>query len=137
MTFVQTIKQAFTTATPSTQPVDITPSQFILSDEEFLSFKEVFKARAHAKQIAATDILLYNIVRGKKMDRGFTPVTNPNKLAGGENAYKGMRRLFESKNGLHWALDGFSRGKSPSGTAKAYNLTPEQCAKIVAVLKEG
>ena len=74
-------------------------------------------------------------MRGRELTRGFTPVTNPKKLAGGENAYGGNRRFIESKRELKWSLEGFSKGQGPNAYVKYYNLTPEQCARIVEALK--
>lgn len=134
MNIIQTIKQAI-------NPNAIVPSEnansssFILSKEEFTAFQEAFKTRANLKQTSAADILLYNIVRDKDLHRGFTPVTNPKKLAGGESAYNGDRRFIESKREIRWATEGFSKGHLPGAIVKYYNLTPEQCAKIVEALK--
>lgn len=49
--------------------------------EQFIAFRDTFKRSAHNKAISAADLLLYNIVRGVEMDRGFTPITNTQKLA--------------------------------------------------------
>jgi hypothetical protein len=135
MTFIQTIKQAFTQPTPPAETTSAESSQFISSRQEFEFFKQAFKEKARNKQITAEDILLYNIIRGKDLDRGFTPVTNPTKLANGEDAYSGMRRLVESKRNLRWTLESFSRGSAPGASAIQYGLTREICTKIVTLLK--
>lgn len=55
----------------------------ILSKEQFLQFQTAFRARANAKNISASDIVLYNVVRGKDKKHGFSPITNATKLANG------------------------------------------------------
>lgn len=134
MNVIQTIKQAFTPATPTAIVSSAEPSPFICSKEAFLFIQQAFKEKARNKQITAEDILLYNIVRGKDMDRGFTPVTNPNKLANGEGVYKGERRLYESRAHLKWILESFIRS-TPGPFVIQYELTREVCTKIVNVLK--
>jgi hypothetical protein len=129
---IQAIASAFK---PTQAPAIAESTRFILSKEEFLSFQTLFKARAQAKQTRSTDILLYNIIRGKDLHRGFTLVTNPKKLAGGENAYSGDRRFMESKRILRWSTEGFSKGQLPGASAQYYNLTPQQCASILEALK--
>lgn len=138
MTFIQTIKRALTKTTkptPDAAAPSADQSPFIASKEEFLFIQKAFKEKAHAKQITAEDIILYNIIRGKTVDRGFTPITNAKKLEGGEQAYHGMRKLFESKNTLRWMIDGYSRGSAPGSFAVTYGLTRETCVKILNVLK--
>lgn len=135
MTFIQTIKQVFTKPTP----VEIAQGQQftnVLSRDDFLCARDAFKEKASAKQITAVDILLYNILRGKKMDRGFTTVTNPNKLANGEGRYHGNRRLYESEHYLRAILARFVRGETPHPFIVHYELTPETCARIITKLDE-
>lgn len=135
MTFIQTIKQTFTKTTPHAGTPSAESSQFITSKEEFLFIQKAFKEKARTKQITSTDILLYNIIRGKNVDRGFTPITNPKKLEGGEKAYNGMRKLFECKQNLRWTIASFSTGSTPGPFAVTYGLTRETCVKILNVLK--
>lgn len=132
---IQTITKAFTQSTTIAETPSVESPPFIGSKQEFQFFQQAFKEKARNKQTTADDILLYNIVRGKNVDRGFTPVTNTKKLAGGEDAYKGMRRLTESKRHLRWVLEVFIKGAAPGPLAIQYGLTREMCTKIVAVLK--
>ena len=132
MTFIQTITKAFTQPTP---PAEATSSQFIASKEEFTFILHAFKEKARIKNITALDILLYNIIRGKDPERGFTPITNQRKLSGGEDAYKGKRRFIESKRSLRWILESFVKGAAPGPLAIQYGLTRETCSKILEVLK--
>lgn len=63
----------------------------ILKDQ----FSQQFKKLAHSKSITPIDIVLYNIVRGYPMDRGFSPIKNVNKLANGQKSAANLakRRL--------------------------------------------
>ena len=132
MTFTQTITNAFT---QPTTPAEATSSQFVASKEEFLFIQQAFKEKARIKNITAVDILLYNVIRGKDLERGFTPITNPTKLSGGEDAYGGKRKFIESKRSLRWILESFVRGAAPGPLAVQYGLTRETCAKIIEILK--
>jgi hypothetical protein len=54
---------------------------FIIQDkEQFKKIQACFKELSRSKQATAADHVFYNIVRGKPIDRGFTPITNENKL---------------------------------------------------------
>lgn len=55
----------------------------LLTKEQFIIFRDAFKARARAKSITAADLLIYNVIRGHAANRGFTPVTNKTKLLNG------------------------------------------------------
>lgn len=55
----------------------------ILTTEQFKIFQAKFKELARNKNITSPDILLYNIVRGYPTDRGFSAITNHNKLHNG------------------------------------------------------
>lgn len=54
-----------------------------LTKEQFIAFRDAFKSLAHSKQLTSRDIILYNVIRGLPVDRGFTPITNQNKLRNG------------------------------------------------------
>lgn len=56
----------------------------LLTKEQFIVFRDAFKARARAKSITAADLLIYNIIRGHEANRGFTPITNKIKLINGQ-----------------------------------------------------
>jgi hypothetical protein len=57
--------------------------QFFLSKEAYLKFKAAWADLAQKKKVTSTDILFYNIIRGKKFRRGFTPITKATKLSNG------------------------------------------------------
>lgn len=56
---------------------------YILSKDQFIVFQTAFKRLAQAKEITAEDMVLYNILRNKPIDHGFTPITNKTKLFNG------------------------------------------------------
>lgn len=58
-------------------------TQFWASKEAYLAFKKQWAKLAQEKKISSRDILFYNIVRGKKMRNGFTPITKEVKLNNG------------------------------------------------------
>ena len=55
-----------------------------LSQEQFIAFRDAFRTLARNKSVTSADMLLYNIVRGKPADYGFTPITNKIKLSNGQ-----------------------------------------------------
>lgn len=57
----------------------------VLNKEQYLNFRTAFKALAADKHVTAIDIVLYNIIRGYSVDRGFTPITNHIKLIKGQH----------------------------------------------------
>lgn len=64
-------------------PSVVVDGDFILSKDQFLTFQTAFKRLAQAKEVTASDMMLYNIVRGKPINNGFTPITNTTKLFNG------------------------------------------------------
>jgi hypothetical protein len=86
-----------------------TKNHLFTTKEEYLNFKTAWSKLAKEKKITTTMILFYNVVRGKKFKRGFTPVTNQNKLSNGakpdqafNEALWTVRRLAQGLN--KWVL---------------------------------
>lgn len=50
------------------------------SKEQFEFFQTQFRAKSHAKATTAADHIIYNLMRGKPLHTGFTPITNAGKL---------------------------------------------------------
>lgn len=131
MNIFQQIKQVLTPSAQSVSADDT--SNFVSSKEEFEQFRTIFKHKAQNKQIKAIDILLYNIMRGVDLERGFTPITNQRKLDNGEKAYHGQRSLFESRHSLKWHVGRFERTQQDT-YIESYKLTPKTCANIIKLL---
>lgn len=96
-----------------------------LSREQFIAFRDAFRALANSRQLTATDELVYNLIRGLPADRGFSPVTNPTKLANGARA----------DFGFYWTsyyLKSMLRYSAPK-MMERYKLTADQ---ITALSKE-
>ena len=135
---IQTIASAF----KPTQP-NVELNTFVLSKEEFLQFREAFKAKAKAKTITSADILLYNLVRNKDPKNGFTPITSQVKLNNGMYEWMGYTHArFE----LDWKLSEprFNHKQveyTSSVDARRYReswgeaLTPEFWQQIKDILK--
>lgn len=66
-----------------------TNTTFILSKEQYQLFNEKFIEAANAKSLTSANMILNNILRNKDARRGFTPITNSNKLNHGANAWQG------------------------------------------------
>ena len=54
---------------------------YILTDkQQYKQYRQAFRQLARAKLITAEDHILYNLVRGKDLKFGFTPITREAKL---------------------------------------------------------
>ena len=105
---------------------------FIFNKDEFQKLQAAFKNKAHEKAVSASDMILYNIIRGKDPICGFTPITHAGKLAGGMSAWQAYHT---AKTDLKWSLTPSKyreeRGKSIWGV----DITEEQRDKILDLLK--
>lgn len=77
-----------------------TESSFILSRESFLKAKEAFKKAAQERRITAAHILVWHLIQGKDIQTGFTGITNPNKLANGQDPWAAFDDAFWSARHL-------------------------------------
>ena len=70
---------------------------FIITKEQYLAAKAAWKLN---KTPTAAELLTYNLLRGFPLDRGFTPVTKPIKLANGHGKWSGynMALHYASRN---------------------------------------
>ncbi len=60
------------------------PSNLFDSKEKYLAFKQKWSELAAKKQLSATMMVFYNVVRGLSLELGFTPITNTVKLENGQ-----------------------------------------------------
>ena len=63
----------------------------ILSPSQFATYRATFKQRASDKTLSPIDMLIYNMIRGLPLSRGFTAITNPNKLANGADPWAAFK----------------------------------------------
>lgn len=94
-----------------------------ISRTQIRDFVIAFRKRATLGNISSLDILVYNLVRGLPADRGFSPVTNSNKLANGHRANDGFNNaVSQFKFRTTW------RDEHRAALAKQYHdiLTSEQ-----------
>lgn len=73
--------------------------------EQYLAFRNKWAELAQAKKLTAADMMFYNIVRGKDLQHGFTPITRPSKFTGigkfnngAVNAYFHISHLWTSSD---------------------------------------
>lgn len=66
-------------------------SNFIISKQQYLKIKNSFKQHALQKRITTADLIFYNYLRCKQLNHGFTPISNPRKLAAGMHKWLGLR----------------------------------------------
>ena len=63
---------------------------YIYTKEQFLQFNERFVQAANNKNISASDMILFNILRNKDSRCGFSPITNQRKLGSGTKEWQGF-----------------------------------------------
>jgi hypothetical protein len=77
--------------------IQIETTALFASKEAFLAFRAAWKAQAHLRQpLSAESHLLYLLLSGKEVCRGFSPITNTNRLqyqAGG-NPFATLKELM-------------------------------------------
>lgn len=73
--------------------------KFFTDKEHYLSFKKAWAKASQAGKTTAAHHILYNLLRGYDISRGFTPITNRNKLENG--AYINHGLYFASHNLRH------------------------------------
>ena len=67
---------------------------YIIQDkQQFKQYQQDFRALSSSKEATAEDHILYNLIRGKDLKRGFTPITNERKL--NADYYRHEWRTFE------------------------------------------
>jgi hypothetical protein len=102
-----------------------------LSKHEFLQFQSAFKARATSGKNQAADMLVYNIIRGKDPKRGFTAITNTNKLNNGAGEWFGFTQA--KYNALLYIMS--PKKRELFKDKYTVEFTDEQFAVFQAILK--
>jgi len=80
---------------------------YIITKSQYLETKRIWKSKsAHS----STELLIYNLLRGFPPERGFTPITNANKLANGSVPMSALNnnrflvhRSLAAPTANHWA----------------------------------
>lgn len=72
-----------------------THTSFILSFDERRRLEAAWLARLRQDGLEPTAFVLYALLRGKEPLRGFSPVTNPTKLANGQTPYQSYARALQ------------------------------------------
>jgi len=72
-----------------------THTPFILSFDERRQLEAAWRARLHQGDLEPTAFALYALLRGKAPLRGFSPVSNPAKLANGYTPYQSCARALQ------------------------------------------
>lgn len=93
-------------------------------------FREAFRALARERKLTSMDMIAYNIMRGHPADRGFSPITNTNKLANGTSTWYGLQF---AKNGLVWKLE--DRSKQAFIDRFKPSITDDNLTKLRAGVK--
>lgn len=81
---------------------------YIIQDKEtFKNIQVIFRQGAHARNVSSAEHLFYNIIRGKPVTHGFTPVTNTNKLKHGMYPDHGYN---QARNEFRWHIQYVNKG---------------------------
>ena len=108
---------------------------FIIQDkQQFKKIQARFKELSRSKQATAVDHVFYNIVRGKPLDRGFTPITNENKLRSSYNN-RPLWAFEQAKSAVNFGATPSKYHVSHLREVFGEFITEEQWAKIVEVSK--
>jgi hypothetical protein len=107
----------------------ITFPSYLLTREQFQAFRTYFRTRAKDRRLSPTDILTYNMIRGLPLDRGFSPVTSPIKIANGAQPWMSFE---QAKATLRWSIKRY-----PADFKKTFGdiITDEQVATLTALLQ--
>jgi len=91
---------------------------------EFLVIKDCFKKAEHCR---AFHYLIYNVIRGADMSKGFTPVTSQNKLDNGLTANHAL--ISAKRAALYWLC-------RPDALQKIFGptLTEDHCKEISRII---
>lgn len=106
----------------------ITSPSYILSRDQYQAYHAFYKAKAINRQLTPADILIHNMVRGLPLDRGFTPITNPIKLANGAQP---LLAFDQAKASMRWIL---KRQRPDFKKIFSDNITDEQVETFAAML---
>lgn len=107
---------------------------YTLSKPEFIRFQSAFRKLASNKSIDSGDIVLYNLIRGCAIDRGFSPVTNPNKL---NNGWAAQQSFSYAKSYAKGRLTSRNSRWNPTDYIKirfGIELTDEQLTELAGKL---
>jgi len=73
--------------------MNYTPS-FFLTRQERQQFESAWRVQVAQRELRAPSFLLQALLRGRDPLRGFSPVTNANKLGNGQHAWQGYREAL-------------------------------------------
>lgn len=79
---------------PKIYKIENAKELFFQSKEEYLALRTIWKAAAHAKSLTAQDMAAYALLRGRDLRRGFTTISNKNKLANGQMAHNKLEQAY-------------------------------------------
>lgn len=108
----------------------MTTTTYILSKEQYQLFNEKFIEAANAKSLTSAHMILNNILRNKDARRGFTPITNTNKLNHGAAAWQGyLEARSHLISDLRWSRKALKEKFS-------LDVTDELADEIIRIVKE-
>ena len=109
----------------------------VITVEQFYIFQKAFKALAHKRALTAQDMLIYNILRGHDITRGFDALINPTKISNGlypRHMIRSAVTLLVYK--FAWKPENFSDVDDRYGNFFTANLTDSETTALKsAVLK--
>lgn len=100
----------------------------LITQEQFIKFRDAFKTLARDKKITAEDIVLYNVVRSFPVNRGFAHITNQIKLNNGQRRNQG---IYNALGGIKFELR-----RNPDKVITRFDnfVTVDDVEKIMKVL---
>lgn len=81
--------------------------QHVLTKDQYESFITAWKRAATRRNLRAADFVIFNWVKGRALDTGFTPITNQIKLDNGMYLYDGfdLAKIRANQIKRYWSDD--------------------------------
>jgi len=107
--------------------------KFFATKEDYLAFRAAWAKASQQGRLFASHHLMYNLIRGKNPERGFTPITKFTKLTNGHTV---NGALVDAAWSLRMSIQDAQNGKEPywlsmfDGTLTMEQLATLECPKI-------
>ena len=115
----------------------MTNNNLFKTKEQYLQFRKAFARAAQAGTLRAEHFIFFNIVRGLPYHRGFTPITNTNKLSNGADICGGLDRGVKNlRYAVHSSRD--ARGRAHKSFLAPFEQAKDDLitAAITQILQE-
>ena len=107
----------------------------IISVEQFYIFRRAFKLLSHKRALKAQDMIIYNLLRGHALDRGFDKLINNTKISNGLYPRHMLRSAVASLvYKLNWKPESFAEVDDRYNNFFTKNLTDAESYALKTAL---